>query len=165
MILNQWEDAIITQSLPSPRAKQAAANGEIRASERWYEVPQSDRNSAENEVQVSWLLPIWASSFLLNSFPYRQIVMLILLCNYSKSQSFMCTTTCRLLALQMSSGIKAYIACTIYVKPIISMSFHIHTCYKVTKEYFSQGIASFSFNQCNCSWTRWRFWGWTFIVK
>lgn len=154
-----------SQSLPSPRAKQAAANGEIRASERWYEVWQSDRNSAENEVQVSWVPPVWASSFLLSSFPSRQIVMLTLLCNYSKSQSFMCTSTCMLLALWMSFGIKAYIAYTIYVKPVIPMSFHIHTCYKVTKGYFSQGIASFSFNQCNCSWTVQGFWEWAFIVK
>jgi len=34
MILNQWEDAIIAQSLPSPRAKPPATGGEIRASGR-----------------------------------------------------------------------------------------------------------------------------------
>lgn len=37
MILNQLEGAIIAQSLSSPRAKQAVANGETKASEkvRW----------------------------------------------------------------------------------------------------------------------------------
>lgn len=139
--------------------------GKQRPQKRWDEVPQSDKDSAENEVQVSWLPPIWAQSFLLSSYPSRQIVMLILLCNYSKSQSVTCTSTCRLLAVWMSFGIKVCIACTIYVKPITPMSFHIHTCYKVTKGYFSQGIASFSFNQRNGSWTTWGFWERAFIVS
>lgn len=58
VILNKWED-VITQSLPSTRAKQSAANEEIRASERCMRC--HSRKNTENEDLLRGLHPSYSA--------------------------------------------------------------------------------------------------------